>query len=92
MRSKDLLHEFEVLGVNLVIVLGLLVLKLDVQGRLVGLIHHRPMAGHHFTNMQVEDAWNRREVFPDSLNEFIHRIGLPWIRPKDDHVAIHGLI
>lgn len=57
---EDLLHKFEMLRVNLVIVLGLFVLKDQVQSHLVGLVHHRTMAGTHPAHMKMQNAWNVR--------------------------------
>lgn len=93
----DLFHEgfdavgdkFEVLGMDLVIVLGLFAGEDGAEGDLIGLIHDRAGAAHHFADMELGDAGDVLEIFISAGDDLVGSIGLGGIGPKNDDVREH---
>ncbi len=83
---KYLFHEFDVLRMHLVIVLRFFAGENQVQRHLVSLVHHRPMARRHSTDVKAEDARNRPQIFFRARDQFIRRIGFRGIRPENNNV------
>ena len=57
-KRPTLLHEFQVLGMILVFVLGLFALEVDVQCHLIGLINYLAMATCHSSDVEIHNARN----------------------------------
>lgn len=74
---------------HLVIVLRFFVRKHEIKGYLIRLVHHWPMAGNHATDVILQDAWDRLEIFIGALDQFISGIWIAGIRPEYDHVRKH---
>jgi len=55
---EDLFQKFDMHRMHLVVVLGFLVGKHDVQGYLVRLVHHWPMAGSHPADVEMQHTRN----------------------------------
>ena len=71
---------------RLVVVLSFLVRKDQVEGDLVGLVHHRAVARDHFPDVKVEDAGDGLEKLVGAGNEFIRGRGFVGLGPKNDNV------
>ena len=71
---------------RLVIVLRLLVRKHDVERDVITLIHHGPMARHHAPDVKTHDAWHSFEPLVGTRDQFIDRVRLLRISPKNDNM------
>jgi hypothetical protein len=87
-----LFDELQMLRVILIFVLHPFRPKLEIQGDLVTLIDHRAMASRHFADVEAHHAWNGRKVFCGVRNDFVGRVRLGGIGPKDDDMRKHLLI
>ena len=76
-------------GMDLILVLSLLRLKLDVQSNLVTLIDHRAMAGRHLAGVEADHARDGSEVLPCALDHLIRGVGLVRVSPKNHDVRKH---
>lgn len=72
---------------DLVGFLGLLVGEHEVEGDLVGLVHHGAMAGNHLADVEVEDSRDVPQILLGAGDEFIGGVGLGGIGPEDDDVG-----
>src|SRR5688572_13195662 len=88
---EDLLDEFDVLGMDLVVVLGLLGGEDEVEGDLVGLVDDRAMAFDHPANVKFFHAGDGLEVLLGAGDEFVGGHGVGGIGPEDDDVRKHFL-
>ena len=87
---EDLLDEFDVLGVDLVVVLGLLGGEDEVKGDLVGLVDDGAMAFDHAADVKFFHAGDGLEVLLGAGDEFVGGHGVSGIGPEDDNVRKHG--
>ena len=71
---------------HLIIVLRLFVFEDEIQGDLVGLVHDRAVAWNHFSDVEMERAWDRLQIFVCAGDQFIGGGGIGGIRPEDDNV------
>ena len=55
-KRLTLLHEFQVLRMDLVLILSLFVSELNVQRHLVRLINNFAMAGHHLSDVEIHNT------------------------------------
>jgi len=85
-KRLTLLHEFEVLRMDLVFILSLFVSELNVQRHLVGLINNVAMAGRHLSDVEIHNTRDWRQVFLGCDGHVIRGVGLTWIGPKDNYV------
>lgn len=79
--------EFQVLRVDLIIVLRLLAGKDNVERDLIALVHDRPVAAGHFADVKVRDAGNALQEFVSAGD---HRLGgfrFGRVGPKNDNVT-----
>jgi hypothetical protein len=87
-----LFDELQMLRVILIFVLHPFRLKVEIQGDLITLIDHRPMASCHFAGVEAHHAWNGRKVFFGVRDDFVRCVRLGGIGPKDDDMRKHLLI
>ena len=87
---KHLFDEFNMHGMDLIVVLGLFVFKNQVECRLVGLFNHWTVASDHSANMKFFYSWNRSKIFLRSFNELIGGSRVVRIGPKNNHVRKHA--
>ena len=87
---EHLLHKVDMQGMHLVIILGLLIRKHDVQGHLLSLIHHRPMAGSHPADVEMQHAGNGLKILIGARNQFFGCRGNRRVGPKYDNVRETG--
>ena len=83
---ENFLHEFDVLRVDLIRLLGGFAGKNHVQRHLIGLVHDRPRAGRHLADVKLQHAGNVLEVLVGAGDQFIRRVGLRRIRPENNDV------
>jgi len=83
---KDSFDKLNMHRMDLVIVLGFLVGKDQIQGDLVGLVYDRPMAGGHLSDMVMQYAGDRFQKFIRSGDQLVGRVRVAWIRPKYNNV------
>ncbi len=69
---EDLLNEFEVQRVHLILVLRRLAREDEVQRHLVALLHDRAGAGDHFSDVEMERSGDGPEVLLRVGDEFGH--------------------
>jgi hypothetical protein len=75
-----------VLRVLLIFMFGLLVGETDVKRHLVGLVHHGPVAAHHFAHVEMEDAGDAFQILISAGDNGIGRLGFGRVGPKNDNV------
>ena len=90
-RLEDRLDEFHMERMHLVVVLGLLGGEDQVQSDLVGLLHDRPMAGHHPADMKRLYPRDRFQQPLRSRQQCVRSPGLLLVSPEDDNVRKHRL-
>ena len=73
----------------LILVLGLLRLKLEVQSNLVTLIDDTAMAARHLAGVEVHNTGNGSEVFLCASDHFLRSVGLGRVSPKNYDVRKH---
>ena len=83
---KDRVEEFMVRRVLLVGVFRVSVRKDDVEGDLVGLIHHGSMAGGHFAGVEMQNAGNWSQVFFHAGQQFVGGARVIGVGPEYDNV------
>jgi hypothetical protein len=83
---EDAFDEFDVQRMDLVVVLGFLVRKDDVQRDLVRLVNDRTMAGGHLPDMEMQGAGNSFEIVVNAGNKFVSRAGIAGVSPENDDV------
>src|ERR1700722_1117589 len=83
-------YKFQMLRMNLIVVLCLLRLKLDVQSYLVTLIDDLARAARHLACVKAHDTRNRSEVFLCASDHFIGSLRLSRIGPKNYNMGKHG--
>jgi hypothetical protein len=81
--------EFEVLGVDLVVVLRLFAGEDDIEGDLIGLVHDGAEAAYHFADVKVGDTGDVFEVFVAAGDDLGGGIGLGGVGPENDNVREH---
>ena len=91
-RLENFFDEFDVGGVVLVVVLGFLIAKGDVEGDLVGLVDDRAAAFRHAPDMEMEDAGDGLEVFLGAGDKFFNGVGFVGLGPENDYVREHRRI
>ena len=89
-RLEHFFNKLQMGGVDLISFLGGLIRENDIQTHLVRLIHHRPMAGDHPADVEVNDARQIFQILVATRNQLVGRIGRS-IRfdPKNNNVAEH---
>src|SRR3954447_24400472 len=75
---------------RLIIVLRLLVSKDDVQCDMVALLHHWPGARHHAPDVKAHDTRHGFEPLVRAGDQFVSRVRLVRISPKDDNMRKHS--
>lgn len=83
-------HKFEVLGVDLIIVLRFFGGEDGVQGDLVGLVHDGPGAGGHFADVKMGDAGDVPQKFVGAGDDFIGGVGFGRVGPKYNYMREHA--
>ena len=86
---EDLLDEFDVLRMDLVVVLGLLGGEDEVEGDLVGLVNDGAVAFDHAADVEFLHARDGFEILLSARDEFVGGHGVGGIGPKDDDVRKH---
>ncbi len=76
----------------LVFILSLFALELNVQRYLVRLINNVAMAGYHLPNVEVQNTWDRCQVFLGRDDQLIWGVRLSGVGPKDNNVRKHPAI
>ncbi len=89
-RLHVFLNKFEMLWMDLIIVLRFLVGKNQVQRHLITLFHHRAMAERHFTNVKVKHAGNAFQIFVRAGHQFISSLRVGRIGPEYNDVRKHA--
>jgi hypothetical protein len=89
-RIESFLDELLMEGMILIIVLGLFVLKDDVQSNLVALIDDGPVTSYHLPYMEADDPWDGLKVAFRAGNQFISGLRIGRVGPKDDNMRKHG--
>ena len=85
-RLENLFHELKVQRMRLIIILRLLAREHNIEGNLIRLVHHRPVAGRHLADMKVNNTRDRRQIFLCAGDEFVGRLGMGRIGPKNHDV------
>jgi len=85
-QSAAVFDELQMFGMDLVLILSLLAGEDQVQGHLIGLIHHRTRAADHPAHVKMDHTWDRLEVLLATGNEFIGGCGVGRVRPENDDV------
>ncbi len=86
---EHFLDEFDVHRMDLVVILGFFVIEYQVQGGLITLVHDGAMAFHHAAYVEVLHAGNGAQILLCAGNEFIGRLRIVRIGPKNDNVRKH---
>jgi hypothetical protein len=86
---ENFFDEFHVHGVDLVIVLRFFVVENQVQRHLIRLVNHRPMALDHAADVEVLHSLNRAQVLLGAGDQFIGRLRIIRIGPKNNNVRKH---
>ena len=82
--------EFEVLGMDLVIVLGLLAGENRVQRDLIGLVHDGALAADHLADVEMREAGDGLEEFMGAGDDGIGGLGFGGVGPENDDVTETG--
>src|SRR5258706_6160394 len=83
---ESLLDKLEVRWMHLIIILILLVRKDQVERDLIRLLHDRPVARNHLSDVKGLHAGDRFEKFLRARNDFSGGIGSLRFCPKNDDV------
>ena len=78
--------EFQMLRMDLIIVLCLLARENSIERDLIRLIHDWPRAADHFADVKVGQAGNGLEKFFAASDDGIRRFGFRRVGPKNDNV------
>ena len=62
----------------------------QVQRDLIALIHDGARAGCHLADVKLQHARNDLEIFVRAGDEFLGRVRLRGVSPKDDDMRKHG--
>ena len=89
-KRLALFHEFQVLRMILVFILGLFALELNVQRDLVRLVHNIAMASRHLTDMEIHYAGDWGQVLLGCRDKLSRSIRLAGVGPKDDDMREHS--
>ena len=89
---EDFLHELDVGGVILVVVLRFFVTEDDVEGDLVGLVDDGAIALRRAADMEMEDARDIFQVFVGAGDEFVGGLWESRFGPENDNVRKHRRI
>jgi len=87
---EDFFNKFNVHRVRLVIVLGFLAFKDDIECNLVGLVDHGPMARRHPADVKMQDSREGFEMTIGPVDEFVGSLWVGWISPKDHNMRKHA--
>lgn len=91
-RLEHFFDKLQMGGVDLISFLGGLVPENDIQTHLVGLIHHRPVAGDHQTDVEIHDTRQIFQILVATRNQSVGGIGRSIrFNPKNNNVAEHIL-
>ena len=88
-KRLALFHKGQMPGMDLILVLSLLRLKLDVQSNLVTLIDHRAMTRCHLAGVEADNARDGSKVLPCALDHLIRGVGFVRVSPKNHDVRKH---
>lgn len=89
-RFYALGDEFEVLRVNLIIVLRLLAGEGGVQRDLIGLVHNGAGAADHLADVEKCEAGDGFKKFVGAGDDGIGGLGLRGVGPENDNVGEHN--
>jgi hypothetical protein len=89
---ENFFDKLDVLRVDLIGLLRRLAGKNQVQRDLISLIHDRAWTGRHFTDVKLNDAGNRLEIFVGTGDQFVGGVRQRRVGPEDDDVREHGNI
>ena len=88
---KDLFHEFQMAGVDLVGAFGFHGIEGEVEADLVGLAYDRAGAWYHFANVVMQDAGEVFEVGIAPGDEVFKGVGFGGIDVEGDDVGEHSV-
>lgn len=83
--------KFQVLGMDLVIVLCLFAGEDGVEGHLIALVNDGTGAAHHFADVEMDEAVDVFEIFIAARDDLVSGIVLGGVGPEYDNVREHGL-
>jgi hypothetical protein len=83
--------EFQVPGMDLVIILRLFAGENGVEGDLIALIHDGAGAAHHFADVKVGEAGDVLEVFIAAGDNLVGSIRLGGVGPEYDDMREHKM-